>query len=226
MLKTEIESLFSEIPNLMERDLEYIVKFVTDKNQLKSMLSKSTESTSVFDRMFNKFLKKIGIKSDDNSPISDSYNHNRVLLFEDLEQSLEEIEDIFSYEEIVDYLCRGIRLVEAKLVGSSITDDVKEGILKKSPKIRESLKNWLNRDNDKEGLITTSDSKYDLYNVENNYKQFMTYNFSDPSYKVLIDFHLKNFLQEFLESRKKFTIFKVNNTIGLQCNIWKRIHDN
>ena len=35
MLKTEIESLFSEIPNLMERDLEYIVKFVTDKNQLK-----------------------------------------------------------------------------------------------------------------------------------------------------------------------------------------------
>ena len=196
MLKTEIESLFSEIPNLMERDLEYIVKFVTDKNQLKSMLSKSTESTSVFDRMFNKFLKKIGIKSDDNSPISDSYNHNRVLLFEDLEQSLEEIEDIFSYEEIVDYLCRGIRLVEAKLVGSSITDDVKEGILKKSPKIRESLKNWLNRDNDKEGLITTSDSKYDLYNVENNYKQFMTYNFSDPSYKVLIDFHLKNFNKE------------------------------
>jgi hypothetical protein len=195
-LKPEIESLFSEIPNLTEKDLEYIVKFVTDKKQLKSMLSKSTESSSVFDRMFNKFLKKMGIASDDNSPISDSYNHNRVLLFEDLEQSGEEIEDIFSYEEIVDYLCRGIRLVEAKLVGSSITDDVKEEILKKSPRIRETLKNWLNRDNEKDESITTSDSEYDVYDVENNYKQFLNYNFSDPSYKVLIDFHLKNFNKE------------------------------
>jgi len=183
-LKPEIESLFSEIPNLTEKDLEYIIEFVTDKKQLKSMLSKSTESSSVFDRMFDKFLKKMGIASDENSSISDSYNYNKVLLFEDLEQSGEEIEDVFSYEEIVDYLCRGIRLFEVKFVNSSITDDVKEEILKKSPKIKETLKNWLNRD-----------WKYSS-EVENNYKQFLNYNFSDAGYKVLIDFHMKNFDKE------------------------------
>jgi hypothetical protein len=195
-LKPEIESLFSEITNLMERDLEYIQKFVTDKNELKSILSRSTESSPVFDRMFNKFLKKIGITLDDDSPISDSYNHNRVLLFEDLQQSVEQIEDVFSYEEIVDYLCKGIRLFEGKLSSYFIKDDIKEEILKKSPEIRETLKNWLNRDNEKDGLIKRSESKYDLYGTENNYKHFLNYNFSERGCKVLIDFHLKNFDKE------------------------------